>query len=273
MHFGGVMGRTGFSVVAVATFVVACWGIWAIYAPSVAYWAMGDIFVPTQAGTWGNSFGAFNALFGALGFAAVLGTLLIQGRAIRHQQEDQHRQRFESSYFELLHLFREARNAIKFKHTPGYNLAKKVKPLARMSTYEGQDAFRAAMLEVRHWIQDADLPADSDRNALGNVYRARIHIRYESKLGPYFRLMYTILQRISSDPVLSPQEKARYGNLLRSQITSHEAAMAGLNGLVPVSKDFSRLVIEFRLLKYLPNGTMRRTLERHYPVEAFQERD
>ncbi|RVH65396.1 hypothetical protein CN198_21270 [Sinorhizobium meliloti] len=226
---------------------------------------------PERLGQWGDTFGALNALFAAAGFSAVLITLWFQQRQIESAQNEQHRQRFESSYFELLRLRREARDAIKFRHSKEYNEAKKLR-YGPLMTFEGQDAFRAGMVEIRHWLQVSESKG-AGKTELAELYRAKIHSRYESKLGPYFRLMYTILQRISEDPVLSEAEKIRYGNLLRSQITSHEAAMAGLNGLSPVSKDFSRLVTEFRLLKYLPNGKMRRTLEAHYPPEAFKERD
>ncbi|RWQ69649.1 MAG: hypothetical protein EOS85_28295 [Mesorhizobium sp.] len=258
-------------VAAIVLIVCTAWASWARYAPAIAQWWLHNQ-TPQAAGAWGDSFGAFNALFGALGFSAVLGTLLLQGRALRRQQEDQHRQRFESSFFELLRLFREARVSIKFNHSQEYKTEKNLKLFRGMMTYEGQDAFRAAMLEIRYWIQQADLPTNADKKMIGDLYRKRIHNPFESKLGPYFRLMYTILQRISEDPILTSDEKRRYGNLLRSQITSHEAAMAGLNGLAPVSKDFSRLVTEFRLLKYVPNSTIRRMLARYYPEETFQGR-
>jgi hypothetical protein len=54
-----------------------------------------------------------------------------------------------------------------------------------------------------------------------------------------------MLRRIKDDPVLSPEEKVEYGNLLRSQLTGFEIALAGLNGLSKVSNDFSSLVKAF----------------------------
>ncbi|WP_405049507.1 putative phage abortive infection protein [Rhizobium sp. BK176] len=72
----------------------------------------------------------------------------------------------------------------------------------------------------------------------GALYRKRVHVRYESTFGPYFRLLYTILWRLRDDKKLTPEEKRRYGNLLRGHLTSFEVAMAGLNGLMPRAKDF-----------------------------------
>ncbi|RWP06446.1 putative phage abortive infection protein [Mesorhizobium sp.] len=270
--------------VAIGAFVI--WLIWFLH-PFLAQRMM----IPWEPGTvgqWGDSFGAMNALMSTAAFAAVFYTLRLQQRQIYEAQRDQHIQRFESSYFELLRLFREARAAIKFEYSKDYRQesfytkrsgvsfikdVNAIGPSSARPALEGNDAFRAAMMEFRFWIQEAGLVQEPNRVRLSQIYIKRIHDRNEGTFGPYFRLMYTILQRISEDQRLSGAEKARYGNLIRSQISSHEAAIAGFNGLSPVSKDFSRLITEFRLLKYLPSGVTRRVLERHYPAEAFIARD
>ncbi|MER8981088.1 putative phage abortive infection protein [Mesorhizobium sp. M0870] len=262
------------------------WLVW-FFHPSLAERMMVH-WNGEKVGQWGDSFGALNALMSTLAFAAVLYTLRLQQRQIDDAQRDQHIQRFESSYFELLRLFREARAAIKFEYgleyrkskgyasNPSTNIIRVGRAMAlnpQTAQRQGDEAFRAAMIEFRYWMQSGGVVGKSNINLLAEIYTKRIHDRYEGQFGPYFRLMYTILQRISEDDKLSPNEKARYGNLLRSQISSYEAAIAGFNGLSPVSKDFSRLITEFRLLKYLPSGTTRRVLERHYPPEAFNARD
>ena len=246
------------------------WLGWGIYSVEIAHWALGDIFVPAQAGPWGDSFGPFSAFFGALGFAAVILTLWTQQQQIRDAQKDQHRQRFESSLFELLRFFREARAAVHFTHSEQYNNTRNASMTERSRQYEAEEAFRLGMMEIRFWYRNT--PNSDDKAVLLKIYRNSFHSRYESKLGPYYRLLYTILDRISSDPVLDSQEKAAYGNLIRSQLTSHEAAMAGLNGLAPFAKDFSRLVEEFRLLKYVTSDTAIKMLDKHYNPEAFLSR-
>lgn len=72
---------------------------------------------------------------------------------------------------------------------------------------------------------------------------------------------------------MNPYEKAAYGNLLRSQLTSHDLVLIGFNGLIPPAKNFSSYITEFRLLKYLPKNDVRDALQRHYPKEAFTARD
>ncbi len=263
--------RIFISIVSAIFVVTLIWGLWAIYSVEIAYWALGNTFIPAQAGPWGDSFGPFSAFFGALGFAAVLITIWSQQKQIRDAQKDQHRQRFESSFFELLRFFREARAAVRFRHSDEYYNARNVTMMRRNTTHEAEEAFRAGMGEIRYWCRNTMV--SEEKAALVKIYLHSFHSRYESKLGPYYRLLYTILEKISSDTVLSKAEKASYGNLIRSQLTSHEAAMAGLNGLAPFAKDFSRLVEEFRLLKYVNSNTVLNILKKHYHEDAFRSRN
>lgn len=97
--------------------VIALWTGWAIWGRQIAHvLSWGDV---ESAGAWGDTFGALNTLFGAAGFIAVALTLIAQRRAFTQQQEefraariDQHKQRFEATYFELLDLMRELRGHI-----------------------------------------------------------------------------------------------------------------------------------------------------------------
>lgn len=131
-----------------------------------------------------------------------------------------------------------------------------------------------AVIELRFWLKrEGIVGSAATKERLSEVYLKRIHGRFESTFGPYFRLIYTILSRIKEDKVLSPGDKNRYANLLRSQLTSYEISLIAINGLAPLAKDLSALLTEFRLLKYLPNGTLRRTLETVYDQQAFAARD
>ncbi|MEJ6023939.1 putative phage abortive infection protein [Ramlibacter sp. PS4R-6] len=65
-------------------------------------------------GTFGDKFGAINALFSGLALAGVIFTILLQRRELRLQREDiedqnetLRRQRFENSFFQLLSLHRD----------------------------------------------------------------------------------------------------------------------------------------------------------------------
>ncbi|SOC93056.1 Putative phage abortive infection protein [Rhizobium sp. AN5] len=254
-----------------AIVVIGAWIYWAFHSVQIAHWALNSIYIPEQAGPWGDSFGAYNALFGALGATAVVGTLLLQGRALRLQQEDQHRQRFEANFFQLLGVIRENRRDVRFANSEKYLLAN---PKAKDQVKREHFAFRAAYREMRYAIigalrQKQDITVEE----LAKLYAENVHVRYESTLGAYFRLVYETLDRVERDDRLTYEEKNEFGNLVRGQMTSFEVAIAGCNALNDFAKDFKRLIIRFRLLKYAKKGEVYDELLKHYPPETFQGRE
>lgn len=260
-------------VTAAALLVVCGWFYWAFYSDDLAYRAVGHTFPLGQAGSWGDSFGGFNALFGALGFTAVFATLLIQARALKLQQEDQHRQRFEASFFELMRLLRDSRQNVRFQYSAEYSKAGPDWAIPD-DVDDGQAYMRAAVGEIRYWVRQARGEDESiPREQVSAIYAERIDARFGSRFAPYFRLLYTILRRISEDSVLTPSEKARYGNLVRSQLSLYDAQIISLNALSDVAGDLFQYVVEFRLLKYINKENFREFVMRYYPKEAFMARD
>ncbi|MBY3315075.1 putative phage abortive infection protein [Rhizobium laguerreae] len=267
------------SIVAAGFAVAALWGAW-ISQEFIFHWF--DIpWKGEPLGQLGDTFGALNALFSALAFIAVLFTLKQQRDDLNRQQEqifrtekDQHVQRFEQTFYELLRLLREARNDVEFRYSKEYLQDRA--PTDRNSgvRVEGTESFKRASTEMRHWIElahqaDGDVPADT----VAKLYLKHVHSRYESTFAPYYRLLYTLLLRIKEDPVLTQHQKHRYGNLLRSQLTSHEVALCCYNGLAAISGSFKDLIVDFRLAKYLPDQFGRKRLELYYPASSFAGRD
>lgn len=269
------MTRLTISVAAgVFAFLCAAWLCWGIYSIRFAFWAMGTGSSIQDVGSWGDSFGPYSAIISAVGFAMVVATLAQQIIVTKQQQADLHRQRFESTFFQLLDMLRAARSEVRFRQSLEYLAENSPKrKVAKLET--GPDAFRSAMFELRFWLRraEADLSAAAEKKFLSALYFTRIHERYESTFGPYFRLLYTILWRLREDHVLTSEEKRRYANLLRGHLTSFEVGLSGFNGLMPRAKDFDALIVQFRLLKYHPDGTVRDRLKKVYPPEAFLGRD
>lgn len=271
---GGFMTRLTMGVAtAVASVFVAFWLIWSNYSIPIAFWAMGTGASIQDAGSWGDTFGPYSALTGAIGFALVFATLVQQIIVTKQQQFDQHKQRFEATYFELLGMLRAARSEVRFRQSDEYRSRKKLAKVKK--AVEGPAAFRSAMFEFRMWLEDEGHIDDRKEaeKRLGELYRKRVHVRYESTFGPYFRLLYTILWRLNEDKKIEPEERRRYGNLLRAHLTSFEIGLAGFNGLMDQAKNFDELLTEFRMLKYYPSGTVRRALESVYLPKAFEGSD
>ncbi|MGW8203304.1 putative phage abortive infection protein [Sphingomonas bisphenolicum] len=271
--------------------VVICalvWGAWANHGAewAVSWTAGANDAQLTRAAQWGDSFGVINAFTSGLGFTVVFFTLIMQARALRDQAADLHRQRFESSFFELLKLMRELRQQVQFHHSHALVMdsgkgmspdgAKKIK--SRLGEKKTDlIAFDAIIREYAYWYKKnpdrGSLQSDEKKKFIASVYDDKIHKVSESTISPYFRIIYTILYRIKSDKYLIDKEKFQYSNLLRSQLTSRELTVLALNATSNVSKDMFEHVCHFRLLKYYPESGTRQTLMSIYPAEAFMPRD
>ncbi|MGO6845943.1 putative phage abortive infection protein [Rhizobium ruizarguesonis] len=228
----------------------------------------------TVSGQWGDGFGPLNTLFAGFAFGGTLVALYIQGRTLVEQKADLHRQRFESTFFELLSLLRTAREEVRFRHSQPYRRAVGMKPQSLYyKVLTGPTAFRRAIAEMHHWLAAASVTDREDRDFVATLYRRRVHMRFESTFGAYFRLLYTLLKFIDNDRTLTEAEKIKYGNMVRGQLTSFEVGLSGFNALMKEANDFSGLVAEFRLLKYYPETAIREVLEGLYTRETFLGRD
>ncbi|MBB5041885.1 putative phage abortive infection protein [Shinella fusca] len=261
-----------------ALIVIGAWLLWTMLHLALARWGFEvDMAV---LGQWGDSFGALNAAFSAAAVIGVIATLRLQSTEIATQQREIERQnerlvradrngrlqQFEATFFQLFALFRELRDKVKFGVNDDGD------PLY------GREAFEVAFNEMKSFLAKHALYSNEPEPEMGEVierfYRDDIHRRSEGSLGPYFRVLYTVLRRVSENDDLSDDEKARYGNLVRSQMSSAEISLTAANALTKDSGNFRVFVEEFRLLKYLPKGTLYRIwLEGIYPAKTFEARD
>ncbi|NEU14282.1 hypothetical protein G3T14_19430 [Methylobacterium sp. BTF04] len=251
--------------IAIAGLLFGVWVGWAFFLTRLSS-TIGVNEEIKDLGAWGDSFGGLNALFGALAFSAVSATLYFQYRQNEDNTIEQHKQKFEANFFKMLDLLRETRSAVEYRYSSDYR--KQFGP-SNTEKQHGTEAFKAGWEEFSYWI-DID-GRELTKEEISDVYYHKMYKRYESNLGPYFRLIYTILKKIKSDSVLNDEEKELFWKLLRSQLNSHETALIGLNGLMLMSKDFSEFIVEYRLLKYLPEKSRRRAvLKKYYPPSTFE---
>jgi hypothetical protein len=91
--------------------------IWFVFPLVLALW-VGSWLLINKWSDWedrarfGDMFGAVNALFSGLAFAAVFVTLVVQRKELREQRETMQRQQFEATFFNLLNSLLEHRNII-----------------------------------------------------------------------------------------------------------------------------------------------------------------
>ncbi|MCX5481563.1 hypothetical protein OSH08_21375 [Kaistia geumhonensis] len=220
----------------------------------------GLIWPFAEAAQFGDYFGVLNTLFSAFAFLGLLYT-------IKSQSDDQHRQRFESSFFQLLDLMRRLRAEIAFgRAEPFGNPQGDSRP-------RDFHAIDQAVLMIEEHI---------DRNGLGRkggnpaeildaiklVFTVDFDLQSQLNAGPYVRVIINMLGRIRDDSVLSEEEKFQYARLLRGQLTGSEAAFLGTTAIIPASSELKPLLEQFRMLKYTPNP-IRGMLLRQYNETAF----
>ncbi len=260
----------------ISTIAILAWIFWAATSSFWAIWAgaaeIGGQAVPSgtaSAGAWGDSFGGFNALVGALGFGAVAITLNLQYRSLERQNVDLHVARFEENFFRLVDLVRSLREDLRYKQTPQFEIAKP--EYVGSGIRSGHQAIELAYREVLYRVFQNHAGSPIKRSIAAAQYDNYVHNRFEWCFAPYFRIIYTILHNIYCDDILTDDQKAYYGNIIRSQLTSFEIGLMAFNATSRHSKDLSDLIIEFRMLKYLPKKR-RRVLGTIFPDVAYHAR-
>jgi hypothetical protein len=137
---------------------------------------------------------------------------------------------------------------------------------------KGHDAIRLAYTEISRLIFKKSSGKIVRKRTISQQYDHSIRNKFEWCFSPYFRIIYTILRRISDDGVMDEKSKAYYANILRSQLTSYEVGLLAFNSTSDHSKDLYELLVEFRMLKYFPENK-RKVLGNVFPEEAFAARD
>ncbi len=216
-----------------------------------------------DAGQFGDSFGAVTSLFSMLGLLGILITIWLQ-------QDDQHLQRFESSFFEMLQLLRDVRDEVTYTLSPEYRKEFAWEPEEQQ---RGLEAFAANTREFL-WLYNLEIhKSEWDGNVrltIADAYDLSIDDQRGFSAEPYFRLLYTLLKRIDTDSVLTINQKLDYGRLLRSQLTANELAMTAVSALHFKARDLPEYLTRFRLLKYLPRKSdIRGLIENQYHASAF----
>ena len=234
-------------------------------------------------GDWGDSVSALNTVFSGGGLLGVGATVYLQLRFARRQQIENGKAEFERVYFQLFDLVRELRSELRFATASRKSLhsvfsSSPTHPAGTgMSGTTGDEkvgaeAIKLAYNEISKQLSRYSSPSHSKRPSIERLYNIVVNRKFQADFGPYFRVIYSILKRIDVSPVLNETEKLDYSRLLRSQMTSQEVVLLGLNGLQAESKDLKDYLVKYRMLKYSQLGELRIALQERYPSETFTGR-
>ena len=214
-------------------------------------------FIPNH-GTFGDMFGAVNALFTGLAFGTLIYTIYLQRNELQLQREElkltrselkgqklqlkaqnevMKIQNFENTFFQMLKLSNDIVNSIDLQ--------------GRDRVTKGRDCFVTFKKDLEHqyFKQQRDL---RNENALSliNIAYSEFYKSRQGELGHYFRTLYNIIKFIKQSDV---KNKSFYTNLVRAQLSNQELIILYFNCLSEYgSEKFKPLIEEFSLLKNMP---------------------
>lgn len=247
------MGQGNIVSVVTATFTVV--GLWG----GTLYLFYDD---PNR-GTFGDMFGAVNALFTGLAFLALIFTILQQKDELGLQRQElewtrdelrgqkenlaaQNRQialqNFEGTFFQMMRLHNDSLNAI--------DLTSKDNQI----THTGRDCFRIFWEEGRSYFHSQDIPKDPElrRKEIMKGYEI-IWTKYSNELSHYFRLLYNIIKFVDNAEI---ENKKFYTNIIRAQLSVPELFLLFYNCIFFSDLKLKPLVEKYSILKHLDHEAL-----------------
>lgn len=231
-------------------------------------WWLVDAIVPKEAdrGSFGDKFGAVNALFTGLAFAGVIITIYLQSKELKLQREELEQtreelrgqkealqlqnetltiQQFENKFFQLISMHNEIVDSITH-----FDNSLKVSYKGSMAIAEYYKDFRGkTYLAARSRLkQENPTQYPDDRTIINEAMNS--FMRGSADLSHYFRNLYHIVKFINKSNV---SDKKFYSGILRSKLSAKELCFLFYNCMSDIGSDkFKPLVIKYDLLKNMP---------------------
>lgn len=224
-------------------------------------WAVSGwvIYPLPDRGTFGDMFGAVNALFSALAFAAIIYTIFLQRKELALQRQElaftrvelegqklqlvaQNEvlriQNFENTFFQLIKLLNDIISSIDLQDSGG-------------NVTSGRDCFNAffTRLKVSYVKAKRDNP-QVDEQQVATIAYENFYKRHQGEIAHYFRTLYNIIKFVHGSEI---KNKKFYTNLVRAQLSNQELLILFYNCATPLgSEKFKPLIENYALLKMLP---------------------
>lgn len=200
-------------------------------------------------GTFGDMFGAVNALFSGLAFAGIIWTILLQRNELRLQREDSRlnreeaidqnktlkQQRFENTFFNMLSLQNEI---VKNLSDPRFSGRQVIEEATKdlfcflaIENYNKQNGLKTLQPQP-NVLRDTPLTFSNARSMLDLHYHDYFYDRYAGTFNHFFRHLYHIFKFIYFSD-LTIGEKNFYATLTRAQLSQGELYLIAFNMLMP----------------------------------------
>lgn len=221
----------------------------------------------TTVGSWGESFAPINTIFSGFAFIGLIITIFIQKMSFDEQIKDINKQKFDTTFFEMMKFLRENRSNLYYisKNVINPSKSNHVFPLICEDILE-------EMRKNGGWVQYIGIIDKNSISSIDDLLDNHLYESNEELFAPYFRIIFNILSKIDNERSLSDDEKIAYSRFLRSQFSTSEVLVLGINGLSSRSGILKYYIEKYRLLKYSGTSRLRRVLMSHYEASAFISR-
>lgn len=218
-------------------------------------------------GTFGDQFGAVNALFSGLAFTGLIYTIILQRRDLKLQRQEMKEQtrefkkenntlriqRFENTFFSMLSQFQEVVNNITYSYQDV--------DVKKIVTVKGRESFYVSFETAPHrpgitsWNPEYE---NRPYQGMSEVIRILGKEGYMDAFTPsyfdhYFRLLYRILKFVKTSPLVTDfDEEYEYTAMLRAVLSRYELVWIYYNGLSEYGEEKLKPLLErYAMLKNL----------------------
>ena len=271
----------------------------AVFAIWLLSWILIDVFIAdSDRGTFGDKFGAINALFSGLAFAGLIVTLLYQKEELKLQREElaqtreelkgqreefeeqnktMKRQRFENTFFNMLSLQQEIVANLSFEYYASPNIRPHNIPEeifyrgVPKGQFHGREVFEGI---YKHAVIEYNgiRYLDGIYKLLSNSgYAIYSNISITTRFDHYFRHLYRIVKYVDSSDLISDDERYEYACIARSQLSDYELVMLFYNCLTANGRaKFKPLIEKYSIFNNLREELLaKREHKKEYSEKAY----
>lgn len=238
-----------------------------VFAFWLLSWILIDLCISEcdNRGTFGDKFGAVNALFSGLAFAGLIVTLLYQKEELKLQREElketrnelnaqklefqeqnktMKRQRFENTFFNMLSLQQEIVANLSYDEVEKIIIGNPLKPEIKHILYNGRTIFHELYLNLI-------VSTTHNKSYCGIKQAIIVHgleiyskIPSTTRFDHYFRHLYRIYKYVDSSDLIADEERYNYACIIRSQLSDYELIMLFYNCLTENGREKFKPLIE-----------------------------
>lgn len=218
-------------------------------------------------GTFGDMFGAVNALFSGLAFAGMIITLILQRKEFALQREElsnsikalEGQKQELQQQKEVMKMQQKVANVQCFENgffhliSQHYEIVKTIKFYKNDRIFVGEEAISSIVFQI---YSKQNLKPD-DKQFLENRGESNDPFSElkSSDLYVFFRHIYHILKFVDESKLIENEDRCKYADLLRSNLSDDDLQLIFLNELYPQYRKFKLLIEKYAFLQDIREDT------------------